>query len=116
MPSRNPLLIGAFLVVLATIVTTLTASSVAQSENSSPTLHQFEQRIAALEARIEQLESQLSGVQQASGVETLEFAFPRRLHESMGRPLPENWNRGEINGIPFYTLPLSQRTTSESAD
>ena len=99
------------------VVMLLAADSWADAKATSPTIDELERKIDALEIRIDRLESQLSGVQQAGGV------APRAATPSMPAPqlievptlsddarIPQNWKRSEINGIPFYTLPLSNRS------
>ncbi len=113
MRSHVPLLCCLFAIALTVLVSSLASDGLAESRDDSLTLLKLQERIAALEARIERMESQLSGVQQAAGVAPPVVTVPRTLEDTTARRIPNNWKRGEINGVPFYTLPLGRQTADE---
>ncbi len=116
-------LCGIFLVAVMAVG----SNGSAQSGKDSLTLAKLERQIAALEVHVAQLEDSVgelkahmatlaaerSGVQQAAGVDLLPIPVPRRLDDASSRRIPDDWKRGEINGVPFYTLPLSQQDKTE---
>ncbi len=66
-------------------------------------------KIAALEARIAALEARLQELERRPVlVTTAPLAVPNAYQPGMEpRPVvPHTWKRGDINGMPFYTLPL----------
>ncbi|MGD9857093.1 MAG: hypothetical protein AB7U20_19265 [Planctomycetaceae bacterium] len=63
-------------------------------------------QLSALEERVKALEDQLTGVRPAAA-----FALPApqvspRIGSDADR-VPPTWKQGEINGVRFYTIPLS---------
>lgn len=120
MQSRTAVYFGAMMVSVIALGTILFADDHTESKLARPTLDDLETRIEKLEARIKQLESQLTGVQQASGVihqsppNTLRTPSFVEVPDSSGNvSVPRDWKRGEINGIPYYTVPLSTSKSKE---
>lgn len=107
MRSRSSLLCGILLVISSAIVTTLAGDPSSQPQLDPVTLEELQEKIAALEARVATLEAERSGVQQAAGIASETESVPG-LQESETRRLPGSSKQGEINGVPFYTLPLGR--------
>ncbi|MEZ6054414.1 MAG: hypothetical protein R3C02_24005 [Planctomycetaceae bacterium] len=112
MRSRGSLLSGILLVAITAFITTLARDSAAQGDPNSISLEQLQERLAVLEARVTALEAGQSGVQQAAGVAPLLETVPRSLADELPR-IPRNAKRGEINGVPFYTVPLGGSAEAE---
>ena len=98
---------------LVVLITMFAGDTLAQSDEDLLTLFKLKEQVAALEARVERLESQQTGVQQAAGVMPPIVTVPRTFDDTPESRLPNGWKRGDINGIPFYTLPLSIRSADQ---
>ena len=76
--------------------------ALAADEQSTPKpseLDALRKQIKDLEARVAVLEGRLHIIRPDPNV-----PIPQpRLH---GRPVPENWQRREFNGMPYYVIPL----------
>ncbi len=75
--------------------------------------------IASLEARIAVLEKRLERLEQGA---PLVMSSPR-LVPMAGTPLggsaftvPPQWKQGEINGMPYYVIPLQGESSAKRAD
>ena len=107
---RRMLLPGIALASVIAVLQTRAAESPTGSEPAELTVGQLQARLAELEERVQQLEDRWhSPIVPAAGV----------LPPAVGRPvppplepsdaqIPPSWKPGEINGLRYYTIPLSR--------
>lgn len=82
------------------------------ADESAITIQRLQDRLAALEKRIEVLEDQQTGVHPAAGV----IFSPPLTSPSDDRSdveIPPTWKQGEINGLRFYTIPLGKQNADD---
>ena len=111
---RTMIVVTAVLVVGAGISRIKSAEEVPQSEGTQ-FIKQLTDRIQHLESRVSALEQQLRA---QSGVVIQSHAvpiFPKAESPALPRHLPESWRQGEINGIPYYIVPLGDRKYQSSS-
>ena len=73
-------------------------------------LARLQDKVTALEQRVQTLEGKLESIAARPKVATRRSARPPR---SQSRP--RGWRRKEFNGVPYYIIPIEQRS-SRSAE
>lgn len=105
-------------------VATVSSGSAETGSKAGTAAEKLRQRVERLETRVAQLERQLRRQKAERGIlkqRLQEALLGRRLHvvpAPQGTPklvpkrapgVPDTWKRNEINGIPYYIVPLDDR-------
>ena len=75
------------------------------SAEKSVNVQKLLERLEKLELRVTQLEAQLRLPRH--------YVLPSRPAipvPSLPQPVPKGWQRGQINGIPYYVIPLEKKS------
>ncbi len=91
------------------------AAAPTSSSGSSSEIEQLKKEVADLRQRMESLEQRWKDVLTPAAI-TEGRMRPDIINPYFGlRQVPQNWKRGEFNGIPYYIVPINETHASAGA-